>query len=65
LGHLKEHVYAVPPRSIEDLGARVRAAVREVLENALRRTAVCLAMDGGRLVTTKRSWFDHFIACAF
>jgi hypothetical protein len=55
-GHLKEHVSAVPPRTIEDLVARLQAAVttvdenmlRCVRENAVRRTAVRLEMDGGR-----------------
>jgi hypothetical protein len=57
LEQLKEHDYAVPPWSIEDLGARVRAALipfdanmlSGVPENALRRTVVCLEMDGNRL----------------
>jgi hypothetical protein len=48
--HLKEQVYAVPPRTIEDLVARLQAAVttvdvnmlRRARENAVRRTAVCL-----------------------
>jgi hypothetical protein len=55
-GHLKEQVYAVPLRTIEDLVARLQAAVtmvdanmlRRVRENAVRRTAVYLEMDGGR-----------------
>jgi hypothetical protein len=55
-GHLKEQVYAVPPRTIEDLVARPQAAVttvdanmlRRVRENAVRRTDVCLEMGGGR-----------------
>jgi hypothetical protein len=54
-GHLKEQVYAVPPKTIEDLVARLEAALkkidanmlRHVRENAVRRTAVCLEMDGG------------------
>jgi hypothetical protein len=56
-GHLKEQVYVDPPRTIEDLVVRLQAAVttvdanmlRRVRENAVRRTAVCLEMDGGRL----------------
>jgi hypothetical protein len=55
-GYLKEHVYSVSPRSIEDLMARLQATVatvdsnmlRVVQENVLRRTAVCLEVDGGR-----------------
>jgi hypothetical protein len=55
-GHLKEQVYAVRPMTIEDLVARLQAAVttvdanmlRRVRENAVRRTAICLQMDGGR-----------------
>jgi hypothetical protein len=51
-----EKVYAVPPRTIEDLVARLQAAatsvdanmLRCVRENAVRRTAVCLEMYGGR-----------------
>jgi hypothetical protein len=53
--HLKKHVYAVPSRTIEDLVGRLQAAVttvdtnllRRVRENAVRRTAVYLEMDGG------------------
>jgi hypothetical protein len=49
-----ENVYAVPPRTIENFVARLQAAVtkvdvnilRRVRENAVRRTAVCLEMDG-------------------
>jgi hypothetical protein len=60
-GHLKEQVYAVPPRTIEDLVQRLQAGVttvdahmlRRVRENAVRRTAVCLEMDGGR--------FEHLL----
>jgi hypothetical protein len=60
-GHLKEQVYTVPPRTIEDLVARLQAAVttvdanmlRRVPENAVRRTAVCLEMDGDR--------FEHLL----
>jgi hypothetical protein len=55
-GHLKEHVYAVHPTTIEDVMARLQVTVttvdsnmlRCVRENAVRRTAVCLEMDGGR-----------------
>jgi hypothetical protein len=32
-GHLKEQVYAVPPRTIEDLVARLQAAVTTVDAN--------------------------------
>jgi hypothetical protein len=60
-GHLKEQVYAIPPRTIEDLVARFKAAVttvdgsmlRRVRENSVPRTAVCLEMDGGR--------FEHLL----
>jgi hypothetical protein len=55
-GRLKEQDSAVPPRTIEDLVARLQTAVttadanmlRRVRENAVRRTAVCLEMDEGR-----------------
>jgi hypothetical protein len=54
-GHVKEHIYAVPPRTIKDLVARLKVAVitvsanmlRCVQENALRHAAVCLEMYGG------------------
>jgi hypothetical protein len=54
-GHLKEHDYAVPPRTIEDLVERLQATttsvdanmLRRVRENVLRRSAVCLEMEGG------------------
>lgn len=36
-GHLKEHVYAVPPRTIKDLVAGLEAAVSTVDVNTLRR----------------------------
>jgi hypothetical protein len=60
-GHLKEQVYTVPPRTIEDLVARLQAVVRtvdtnmlrRVQENAMQRTAVCLEMDGGH--------FEHLL----
>jgi hypothetical protein len=50
-----EGISLVPPRTIEDLMARLQAAVttvnasmlRRVQESAVRRTAVCLEMDGG------------------
>jgi hypothetical protein len=56
-GHLKKQVYTVFPRTIEDFVARFQAAVTtvdanmlsRVPENAVRRTSVCLEMDGGRL----------------
>lgn len=54
VGHLKERVYAVRPRTTEDPVARLQAAVttvdanmlRRVRQNAARRAAVCLEMDG-------------------
>lgn len=54
-GHLKEHVYAVSLRVIEDLMAIFQAAVtmlsaimlRHVQEKAMWGTASCLEMDGG------------------
>jgi hypothetical protein len=72
-GHLKEQVYAVPPRTIEDLVVRLQAAVTTVVDanmlrrvrgNAVRRTAFCLEMFRTPIVTTRRPWFDHLIACA-
>jgi hypothetical protein len=55
-GRLKEHVYAVPARTIEDLMERHQRAVitvdakmiRHVRENSWRRTAVCIEVDRGR-----------------
>jgi hypothetical protein len=57
-GHLKEQVYGLPPRNTEDLVARLQAAVttvdanmlRRVRENDVRRTVICLEMDGGSFV---------------
>jgi hypothetical protein len=54
-GHLKEHVYAIPRRTIEDFVGRFQAAVTTVNANTLRRVrerAVrcpvdCFEMDGG------------------
>jgi hypothetical protein len=54
-GHQKEDVYAVPPRSVEDLVARLEAAVitvhvdmlRHARENIVWRTAGCPEIDGG------------------
>jgi hypothetical protein len=56
VGTPEEQVYAVPPRTIEEPLARLQAAgttvdanmLRRVRENAVRRTVVCLEMDGGR-----------------
>jgi hypothetical protein len=54
-GHLKELNYAVPPRPIKDLLARLQAAVTMVNANMLKCvqetgiqcTDICLEMDGG------------------
>jgi hypothetical protein len=54
-GYLKEHVYAVSPRMIEELMAVLQASVtivnavilRHVQENAMWCTTACLEMDGG------------------
>jgi hypothetical protein len=56
-GHLKEQVYAVPLRTIDELVEKLQAAVitddanmlRRVRDNAMRRTAVCLEIDGSRV----------------
>jgi hypothetical protein len=40
-GYLKEHVHAVPPRTIEDLVARLQAAVTSVDACILSRAAQC------------------------
>jgi hypothetical protein len=52
-GHLKERVYAVPPRTIEDLAADATTVdanmLTRVRENVVQRTAVYLEMDGGRV----------------
>jgi hypothetical protein len=58
---MKEHVCADRPRTIEDPVAGLKAPVtavdanllRHVRENAVRRTAVCLEMGGGR--------FEHLL----
>jgi hypothetical protein len=70
-GHLKEQVYAVPPRTIQDLVARlqdvttvVASMLRRVLENAVRLTAFCPEIFRTPIVTTMRPWFYHLIACA-
>jgi hypothetical protein len=55
-GHVKEHVYAVTPRTVDDLVARLPAAdaavnaktYYDVWKSAMRRTACCLAIDGNR-----------------
>jgi hypothetical protein len=55
-GNMKNHVYALPPRTIEDVVVVLKRAVttvdanmlRHVGEDAVRRTALCLEMDGGR-----------------
>jgi hypothetical protein len=60
-GHLKGQVYAVPPRTIDDLVARLQAAVttvdanmlRHVQENAVWRTAIYLEMNRGH--------FEHLL----
>jgi hypothetical protein len=54
--HLKKPVYAVSPTIIEDLVARLQAAVTtadvnmlgHVRDNAMQRTAICLEKDKGR-----------------
>jgi hypothetical protein len=49
LGDLKEHVSAVPPRTIENLVAKLQAAVTKVGTSILirvRENAVCIEMDG-------------------
>jgi hypothetical protein len=54
-GHLNEHVHLTPTRIIEDIVARIKAVLttvdvnmlRHIGGNAVRRTAVCLGMDGG------------------
>jgi hypothetical protein len=55
-GHLKDYLYAVPPKTIEVIAARFRPDVttvdanvlRRVQENAVRRTAVCIRTVGDR-----------------
>jgi hypothetical protein len=42
-GHVKEHVYAVPTRTVEDLVARLPAADTSVDTNILRRLEECHA----------------------
>jgi hypothetical protein len=54
VGHLKEHVYSVPTRTVEDLVARLQAAVTRVnvnmlscaRQNAVQRASVSLEIDG-------------------
>jgi hypothetical protein len=52
--HVKEHIYVVPPRPIENYVVRLQAAVivvnyilRHVQENAVQHTAIWLKMDRG------------------
>jgi hypothetical protein len=50
VGYLKEHVYTVPTKTIEDFVARLQVSLtkfdtnmlRSVRENVVRRSAVCL-----------------------
>jgi hypothetical protein len=59
---VKDLVHVVPPRIIRDLVAGFKAAetrvddnmLKRVRDNAVRRTAVCLKMDGGR--------FEHMVS---
>jgi hypothetical protein len=52
-GHLKQHIYAVPPRTSEDLAERLETALtvvdanmlRHVRENGAQITAICLEME--------------------
>jgi hypothetical protein len=74
LRRLKEQVYAVPLRTIEDLEAIVRGLVttvdanmlRPVRENAVGRTAVCERTEAASntYLTMRRPWFDRLKACA-
>jgi hypothetical protein len=43
-GHLKLYLHAFPPKNIEDVRT---VDARRVHESSMRRTAVCLQMDGG------------------
>lgn len=55
-GHLKEHVYKVPPRTIEDIEEGLQASVTTVDASRLMRVGengVCFEMDGGR--------FEHLL----
>jgi hypothetical protein len=76
-GHLKEHVYTVPSRTVEYLVARLQAVMTVVDANmvaCVRESAVhvmhcCLPGNGQRLLQTpivaaRSPWFDHLIACA-
>ena len=61
-GHLKDKIYTSPPRDINDLRARIVAAVetlrgqRDVIRNAVRamrtRAEVCVDRNGGMLKDT-------------
>jgi hypothetical protein len=73
-GYMKEHVYAVPSRAMEDL-ARLQASARTVnakmlkraWENAMWQMHCHLLWNGCRLLQTPitatlHPWFDHLIA---
>jgi hypothetical protein len=59
--HLKEHVYAVPPRTVKDIMTRLQAAVAVVIATMFKMClreycmvhclAICLEMDRGDFET--------------
>jgi hypothetical protein len=71
VGTLKEHVYAVHHRSIEDRIARYQTSVTmgdaksllQVRENIIRRISIWNKMNGSRFEPTCRFLY-HSIACA-
>jgi hypothetical protein len=48
-GHVKEHVCVVPTRAIEAVMTVDANMLRRAGDNAVRRTAVWVQLDGGRL----------------
>jgi hypothetical protein len=72
-GQLKEHVNAVPPKTIEDVKARLQVVVTMVDASVLCsrecRAVHCLLSRNGRrplrtpILTRRRRWFHHLIAC--
>lgn len=72
-GRCEQYVYAIYPRTVEDLTVRLQAAVTtvdanmfmRVRENAARRNAVYFKMDAGRFQQLLQLLlFDHLIAWA-
>jgi hypothetical protein len=72
-GQLKDHVNAVPPRTIEDIVARRQVVVTVVIGSVLCARECCASHRrlprNGRsplrtpILTSRRRWFYHLIVC--